>query len=569
MSWPYHFIDVSDDQKHERRVLLDRYGICAQLSVLVPILGFQLYRLAIWVSSARSRAKTAYSEVPGSPMLKYRRPSTSRTLGRKWRSASWYLSDEFVPSWGRRGRLIGAGIWTAWLLFLCVHKTGDDYMHITKRFGEVAASQFPFHYMLSMKSFASPVAFLLHSSHEDLMPYHQISGRIIWVLLVQHGSWYLNSFIQRGILLQILTSNRAVILGMIAITFMNIIASSSLAIVRKWNYRAFFLVHVVLGISLPILLFFHASHMRIYMVEALAIFIIDVIARKLNTITGFATITKVPNTKLLKINLLLPESKLARFQAAAGQHVYLNIPHESTPPRTSNPSIHDLLYNPFTVAEVSDSSITLVVRSLKGPTSKALDMLSTSSKSRPPINIEGPYGASKKFPNLANYDRILLVGGGVGATFVLPIYRDVRDQLETEGKSPENVHLVWSMRSRYEAAWLSANTDDSLEKHANVQLYYTRTALDDHRDEIAPEDGSIELFDNMSLVQGNTEMPSGRHERPDLGKIVDDVFRLGFEETVAILVCGPTKLASDLRKHVGAWVGQGREVFWHDESFGL
>ena len=443
-----------------------------------------------------------------------------------------------------------------------------DYMHITKRFGEIAASQFPFHYMLSMKVRVSPLTLVLHSSHEELIPYHQISGRIIWLLLLQHGLWYINFFIQKGILLQKLTTSRVVILGVIGLIFMNVIASSSLAAVRRWNYRLFFVTHLVLGVALPPLLFFHAQHMRIYMAEALALFIVDIICRKLDTVTGFATITKVPQTKLVKLEVLLPESKLARFRAAPGQHVYLSIPAESTPPHTSSPSIHDVLYNPFTVADVSETGITLVLRTLKGPTTKALAALTTLRKARPPVNIEGPYGSSRKFPSLAKYDRVLLVGGGVGATYVLPIYRDLKEQLQTEGRSSDSVRLVWSMRSGAEALWTLANSEASLEKDENVQLYFTRTALDDHRDEVAPVDGSVEL-DTMPLVQESTQIPQGTHERPDLGNIVDEVFRYGLEERVAVLVCGPTKMAKELRKHVGRWVGKGREVFWHDEGFGL
>jgi len=419
-----------------------------------------------------------------------------------------------------------------------------------------------------MKSRISPLALLLNSSHEELMPYHQISGRIIWLLLLQHGLWYTNFFAQKGILLDKLTTSRAVILGVIGLTFMNIIASSSLAVVRKWNYRLFFVIHLVLGICLPPLLFFHAHHMRIYLVEALAIFIIDIICRKLDTVTGFATITEVPQTKLVKLNVLLPESKLARFRSAPGQHVYLSIPPESTPPHTSFPSIHDLLHNPFTVADVSENSITLVLRTLKGPTTKALHTLTTLKKAKPPINIEGPYGSTKKFPSLSTYDRILLVGGGVGATYVLPIYRDLKDHLQTEGRNPDNVKLVWSMRSGTEAVWAAASSEVSLESDENIQLYFTRTALEDHRDEIAPADGSVEL-DTLPLMNEPTAIPNGIHERPDLGKIVDEVFRHGLEERVAVLVCGPTKMARELRKHVGKWVGRGREVFWHDEGFGL
>lgn len=37
----------------------------------------------------------------------------------------WWLEGEVAPGWGLRGHWIAAGAWACWLLFLCVHQTGD------------------------------------------------------------------------------------------------------------------------------------------------------------------------------------------------------------------------------------------------------------------------------------------------------------------------------------------------------------------------------------------------------------------------------------------------------------
>ena len=127
MAYPYHFIDLSKELKAERRELLDLYGVYAQLSALAPIIILQLYRLGVWFYTARSRSKVDYSEVPSSPSLKRRRDSPTGTVVQKWRKVVWWLGGEVAPGWGIRGRLIGAGVWTVWLLFLCVHRTGDGW----------------------------------------------------------------------------------------------------------------------------------------------------------------------------------------------------------------------------------------------------------------------------------------------------------------------------------------------------------------------------------------------------------------------------------------------------------
>jgi hypothetical protein len=125
MGWPYHLLDLTHEEKHERRLLLDRYGVYAQLSALIPILAYQLYRLGVWVYSERQRSKAQYSAIPNSPTLKRSRTSTSGALGRKWRTTVWWLKSEVATGWGLRGQWIAAACWVSWLLFLCVHKTGE------------------------------------------------------------------------------------------------------------------------------------------------------------------------------------------------------------------------------------------------------------------------------------------------------------------------------------------------------------------------------------------------------------------------------------------------------------
>lgn len=125
MGWPYHLLDLTHEQKHERRLLLDRYGVYAQLSALIPLLAYQLYRLSIWVYSERQRSKAQYTAIPSSPTLKRSRTSTSGTWAATWRSTVWWLESEIACGWGLRGQWLAAGGWLSWLLFLCVHNTGE------------------------------------------------------------------------------------------------------------------------------------------------------------------------------------------------------------------------------------------------------------------------------------------------------------------------------------------------------------------------------------------------------------------------------------------------------------
>lgn len=458
-----------------------------------------------------------------------------------------------------------------------------DYLHLTKRFGVIAASQFPVHYMLIMKSRASPIGFLFRTSHEQLNPWHRLQGRTIYTLLICHATFYLNFFV-RANLLSIRLRAPVVIVGMTAFTLLTTLMTSSLSVVRRYSYRVFFILHLLIGITLMPLLFFHAAPLRLYVGEALLLVLLDITIRRLDTTSSFTAITPIPNTNLLKLSIPIPASKLARFRKAPGQHVYLSIPPSSRPKNSPNQLVHEFLFNPFTIASTSPDGkgISLILRSLSGPTTLALNTLSKLPKARPPIAIEGPLGFSSKLQNIASrYDRFLFVAGGVGATYILPFYHSVREGLEKDERSTDRATLVWSMRSPAEAGWADPET---LVEDENVEIYVTGLDTDLEEESVIPKDGSVELKDLRNEQQilsrsdasqadsqkGSEEvlLKYAKQSRPDLKKLVDETFRLGSEERVAVLVCGPKGMARELRGHVGVWVEKGREVLWHEEGFG-
>lgn len=125
MSWPYHFVDLSDIQKHERRLLIDRYGIYSQLSALIPVVLYRAFRMTRWVNSERQRTKVDYTAVPSSPDRKKQKDSSIGKVRAQWRAFVWWLGGEVAPDWGLRGHWVATAAWLGWLLFLSIHKTGD------------------------------------------------------------------------------------------------------------------------------------------------------------------------------------------------------------------------------------------------------------------------------------------------------------------------------------------------------------------------------------------------------------------------------------------------------------
>ncbi|KAH3499793.1 hypothetical protein KXW24_001031 [Aspergillus fumigatus] len=560
MGWPYHIVKLSPEEKSQRRESLDRYGLYSQLSVFIPILSFWLYRLGHWVY-LRSARRHGYSAVtrPGES-----RASSPGNLVKRCRSILWWLEDEVAPGWGARQHWIFGTAWALWLLTLCIHRTGTDYLHVTKRFGIVAVAQLPTHFVLAIKSRYNPLALLFNTSYERLLPWHRISGRLIFLLIVVHATLYLNYFIQTATLQEHLASLK-IILGIASFMSLFAMMSTSIEAVRRCNYRLFYITHSILAPVILIFLVFHAKSLRWYIVETLAVALLSLLNR-LDAISAYATISRIPRTNLISVQIPIPASRIQRFRAAPGQHVYLSL-HPETAMKVNSSLVQNFfLRNPFTVANVSENNeITLVARVQDGPTSRALDALADSAEKPSLLQLYGPFGSISRFSKLAmKYDRILIVAGGVGATFALPVYRELKEQVEAEGKGQDKITFVWSMKTLEEAAWAVGLADgQALTQEENVKLYLTQS-YQMCRQKPSPDD-SVELEELQSPRA--VVWPSAGTGRPDLAKIVDDLLGES-DERVAVLFCGPPGMGRVLREDIGRYVREGREVWWHAEAFG-
>lgn len=413
--------------------------------------------------------------------------------------------------------------------------------------------------MLALKSW-SPIHYLTRLSHESLNPYHRLLGRLIITLMACHASLYLNFYVQNGLLLKRI-KDWDVILGLMAISSALLISTTALARVRDWNYRVFFYAHVVLSVVLLPVLFLHVSHLRVYILEAAAIYAVLILQRNIDQSSAQATIKTLSGTNLLSITIPLSKSLVKRTYKP-GMHIYLGFP--SLPQK--------LRINPFSIANphpYEDKNIHLVARALGGTTAMLADL---ATKPQPtPLLIEGPYGSASYFPDLANYDRVLFVAGGVGATFTLPMYRNLLRR-SAAGEQIPAAKFIWTVRSGADAAWgirqLSEQCEGSLP--TECEIFVTRKG-DSGRGEAAGAE-SIELQEREGLLGGSASKEGAadavRRGKPNLRVIIDEVFSHDSSDRTAVLVCGPSGMGASVRREVGRWVWRGREVFWHLEEFG-
>jgi len=443
----------------------------------------------------------------------------------------------------------------------------------------VGASQLPFHYLLALKSPYNPLRYLTGRTHESLNALHQLLGRVVTILIYVHAALYLNLYVLKGLLGSKLREPY-IIAGVFGVLALTAVGTTALGFIRRWRYRVFYTVHVVLATALLPVLWFHVSHIRVYLYETAAVYVLNAILRNLSSRTVSASITLLDGGSLINISISKSTDQhfLRRWQP--GQHAYLSLP--------GHPVSRTLRSNPFSVASVpsADGELRFVARILDGNTAKLAQ--AAKSEQRHNLTIEGPYGRANHADDLLRYDRVLFVAGGVGGTFVAPLYRQLLSDLSPSCGSARRrkVEFAWVARDEGDVRWaVPADEKERVGFLQRMSVWVTgrvdglgedrgsRLSADQRvHDEM--EDG-IELEERKGLLgpEGTDERPDATGDlsvktgRPDLQRIVDRTFMHDDLEKVAVVVCGPKGLTRTLRTSVETWVLRGRYVWLWEESF--
>ncbi|KIW97300.1 uncharacterized protein Z519_02692 [Cladophialophora bantiana CBS 173.52] len=579
-------LKLTASQLEERRHQLDRAGFHAWLSSIILLVVVYLYRRLFHslLLSSKSPLSPSGSQQVSQLQLFLRR-------------AAWVLRVTYIPEFGPLSVQLVALVYTGWLLSLTLRHTGDDYMHLTKAFGHVAISQLPMHYLLSLKHTTySPLEWATGLTHERLNSVHRIFGRLVHAFLAAHAILYLRFFVKMGLLPKRI-KDLDVRLGILAFWMFNFLGLLSLPMVRRKMYHViFYRGHVLLSALVIPVLWAHVPYTRFYVAQVAAIWILGGLLRR-SGLTNVEDIQceNLPGTQLVRVRLLV-DKKSSLASAAPGQHVYIRRRKGGvmTGPKT-----------PFSIANVQPSAgqdgkaetveVMLVLRNMGGPGTSFLVAAAASKKprlkdaARDEIQIEGPYGeASVYMPSILGSDAtnpVLLVAGGIGATYVLPIYLALLASRRRRRRGGRQlIKMVWLVKTLADAQWglefLASRSREGLE--LDVDIYITLSSSTDGPDIPTTSSSLPSLLKNKGL---NIHQLG---HRPNLAPIIDEVFLASSSssssssspgslalpdpdpEEVTVFVCGPRGLSSAVRGIVGRRViSEGRRVSWFEEVFGF
>ncbi|PYH95003.1 rerric reductase like transmembrane component [Aspergillus ellipticus CBS 707.79] len=275
LSWPWHFVTVSDAEKQQRRELLDLRGLYAQGSILVALVLVRLYNASS--SAAPETEKPAERRSRRKPVKK-----------------SWLDSPPVAGWFETRRQYILCLLWLGWLLGLSIWNSGEDYLHFTKALGHVALSQLPLQVLMSPALYMSPkpgspsvVSVLTSVPQPIINSYHRLFGRlVVSPLLIAHAFLYSSFFLQSShpdfsSLYAKRIRDADVQWGIAAASMVTaVVLFARPAVMPRWvkwgnvpaktRQQVFYIVHVLIVGVLELAAYSHVSVARIYILESFA-----------------------------------------------------------------------------------------------------------------------------------------------------------------------------------------------------------------------------------------------------------------------------------------------------------
>ncbi|EEP81151.1 predicted protein [Uncinocarpus reesii 1704] len=367
------------------------------------------------------------------------------------------------------------------VMVLCFYKlnTMDQWSWETVgyRTGFIAIGQLPLVFLLASKN--NIIGFLTGSSYERLNWLHRWTARTLWLTATVHMGFWFRSWGRYDYILVKLTKDPLTQRGFAAWCVLTCIVVISMAPIRRLSYEVFVLSHIATFSGFIAAVWFHApAEVKAWVWIPIGLLVLDRVVRY-----AFMALANIPLLSLHR----RPAStmNLSKWSLSA---TFTPLPGNVTKITIQNPTIswkpgqHVLLSchsvlplqsHPFTIASIpSDDKLEFFVRAEKGGTKKIFDHVSSQSQLREQENsrrpcqltksviIDGPYG---RIRTLRQFDSVVFIAGSMGATFTMPLMRDIVEGWKNENLGPETgrtsfaltkrIRFIWIVRSQSHLTW--------------------------------------------------------------------------------------------------------------------
>jgi predicted ferric reductase len=290
----------------------------------------------------------------------------------------------------------------------------------------------------------TPLAFLTAYSYERLNGLHQIAGYTALIQTFIHGVIYVYYFASKG---RWETLHEDIVIVSYVLGPAIVITCLAGGILRHLNYESFYIIHVMLFVVILITLGLHrpsfdSDKVLIVTVLMAGLWFSDRLLRAVrlivNSINNEATLHPLPNggTRIVLKKPLL--------RARPGKHCFVWLP-----------KIRAIETHPFTI--VSSEPMELVINTYSGFTRDLHRFATDHPGASIKVSVEGPYGT---FPDPMDYDKVLLVAGGSGATFTFGLAVNMLKRMSETSK--QRMEFIWAVRGHGKSLHYVMLTDRAL-----------------------------------------------------------------------------------------------------------
>ena len=452
------------------------------------------------------------------------------------------------------GRMMvkGVGVYVVGVMWagaaVCFYYANEDRLVWYKSLGHVAQ-------LLLGMSFSMPsgrqswIWICFGMPHEKVVFFHGIIGFLFMAVGTLHGVMYIvdgeNAFKWGG-------GDVNNLAGTLAIIFMFALCVTSLPPVRRGAYHFFLMAH---WCFIPLILVFaiiHTTSTVLFLIPGILSLIAQRVVR--NFIVPYYTVVSKDDTpsqaySKLRVAPAVPPTREPIFNFRdifPGMYIRVRVK-----------SLSNMLQShPFSVMRVHPETygFSIVVKNMGKGTST--DNMIRDLQAGSLLRVSEPCGVASM--DLLNYDRVLLVGGGVGVTpLVAALHylktRSVYQEMPAKGETVQHrVSLVWAVRDVELLELLADELISCINAAPDLDLQINFT-------------GAVEGNNNVFGMLGSKI----KHGRPEVAKVLEGFGDPKDFESLAVFTCGPHALTGAAKKAVSAYAGQypWMKADVHNETF--
>ncbi|EKD14602.1 uncharacterized protein L3040_000126 [Drepanopeziza brunnea f. sp. 'multigermtubi'] len=380
----------------------------------------------------------------------------------------------------------------------------SQWEDVGHRAGHIAICQIPLIVLLAAKR--NIIGQLTGLGYERLAWLHRWVARSMLLAVLIHAGFFLRKWGGEGNILSNIKAHATTPSGIAAFAVLLWMIITSCAPIRRLSYEVFVVQHILswLGFLAAVYLHVPAENQKWTWISL--------------AFWGFDRIVRAASLAYINLGLFHQNSSgflscKATFEPLDESHTRVTI---MNPPVTWEAGQHlflachvvaPLASHPFTISSLpSDGKIEFVIRAKGGATKRFFKYAeksfptrhrSTTRESARSVLIDGPYSRIRP---LRQFDSVILLAGSTGATFTIPLMRDLMESWKGQGHSRKlhldpppgivtrYVRFIWVVKKSSSVTWFGTELDrvirdmDNLQTdghHINIDISIYVTSKDD------------------------------------------------------------------------------------------